>query len=66
MYFEMSTTIPGPTTCPANEVPAPRGITEVLLPAAKAIIFLMSSFVLGLVTAKGISLYCDASVELGF
>ena len=54
--------IPLPTTWPAKEVPAVRGIKEVLLVCAKLIIFLMSSSVFGMATAKGISLYAEASV----
>ena len=33
-YFETSTTIPFPTTCPASDVPAVRGISVVLFSAA--------------------------------
>ncbi len=61
-FFETSTTIPLPTTCPASEVPAVLGIIEVLLSRAKAINFFISSLDFGIATANGISRYADASV----
>ena len=53
--LDTSTIIPFPTTCPASEVPAVRGISEVLLVAAKEIKLAISAFVLGIATARGIS-----------
>jgi len=60
--LEMSTTIPSPTHCPANEVPAARGMIDIFCALANAIISLRSAIVLGMATAKGSSLYCEASV----
>jgi hypothetical protein len=36
-YFETSTTIPFPTVCPANEVPAVLGMREILCFSAKTV-----------------------------
>ena len=61
-YFETSTTIPSPTHWPASDVPAVRGINEVLLAFAKIIKTLISSTDLGKATASGILRYTEASV----
>jgi hypothetical protein len=55
--FETSTMIPVPTTWPAREVPAVRGISDVFSVFAKAISFSRSFFDFGIATASGISLY---------
>ena len=55
MYFDTSTTIPAPTTCPASEVPAVLGIREICSFLAKSINILISFSFLGLATAKGTS-----------
>ena len=63
MCFEISTTIPLPTTCPANEVPAVRGISGILCFAANWTAAIRSARSLGHTTAVGRSLYAEASVE---
>ena len=51
--FETSTTIPLPTTCPANEVPAVLGIKEVPSADANCIRRFISLSDLGIATANG-------------
>src|SRR6476620_3039847 len=60
--LETSTMIPVPTTWPAREVPAVRGISDVFSVFARAISFSRSFFDFGIATASGISRYADASV----
>ena len=60
--LETSTTRPEPTTWPASEVPAVRGMSGILFSAAKRMSFLMSSLCRGLATPRGISLNAEASV----
>src|SRR5690606_18543288 len=55
-FLERSTTIPFPTTCPANDVPAVRGMTGKRSLEAKVITLRTSSHDLGTQTAVGISL----------
>ena len=52
-YLETSITIPGPTHCPANEVPAARGIIDKFSFKQKEIIFSISELVFGKATAIG-------------
>ena len=60
--LETSTTIPGPTHCPASEVPAVRGIKLILWVSAKTINSFRSALFFGKATAKGSILYTEASV----
>ena len=54
--LETSTTIPSPTHCPANEVPAVLGIKVMLFLFAKSIRALISFSTFGKATANGIFL----------
>ncbi len=54
-FFEKSTTMPLPTTCPASDVPAVRGISEIPCSFAIAINNFKSSFVFGRAIAMGTS-----------
>ena len=61
-FLDTSTTMPLPTTWPAREVPAVRGINDDLFVCANAISVLISCVVFGILTAIGISRYAEASV----
>ena len=62
MWRPVSTTIPPPTTWPASDVPAPRGMIPTPSAAAKRTIAPTSASVLGSATASGRSWYSEASV----
>jgi len=61
-YFDISTTMPPPTTWPDRDVPAVLGIRETALLFANLINSLRSAILFGLVTANGTSRYTEASV----
>jgi len=54
--------MPFPTTCPARDVPAVRGMRVVFSALARAIKASMSALDSGNATAIGISRYAEASV----
>ena len=59
---ETSTTMPDPTTCPASDVPAARGISPSECFAANRTSATRSASVSGIATASGSCWYADASV----